>query len=252
MYKHFIDHNLQSQPNQLIFSCWFWRGMTSIYTCTHTKAASRTLTEQSMGIRQYSQVLSGQSVRTRTYSRAQMASRPGKDQNRKLADAQAVRELASELRSMSRAQELSNKQQRAEWEAILSELQEIQKNKVYNNWKWWPDSNVTYIFSNSSMCVNLNTWLQSCCNYCSFLCSCGVNRLIHWIPLWVLSPYIGVDLAERFYVFSSLCVCVCVCLCVCVCVCVCVCACVFVCVCVQMRYDTVDLFSESTLMTYSN
>ena len=76
------------------------------------------------------QLLSGQSVRTRTYSQAWMASRPHEERNQKFADAQAVRELASELRSMSRAQELSNKQQRAEWEAILSELQEIQKTKI--------------------------------------------------------------------------------------------------------------------------
>ena len=74
------------------------------------------------------QVLTGQSVRTKPYSRVQMASRPRGDQNRKLADDQAVRELASELRSMSQQQELSNKQQRDQWEAILSELQEIQKN----------------------------------------------------------------------------------------------------------------------------
>ena len=39
----------------------------------------------------------------------------------------AVKELASELRSMSRVQELSNELQRAGWEAILRELQEIQK-----------------------------------------------------------------------------------------------------------------------------
>ena len=60
------------------------------------------------------------------------SSRPRGDQNRKLADDQTVRELASELRSMSQQQELSNKQQRDQWEAILSELQEIQKNKKYN------------------------------------------------------------------------------------------------------------------------
>ena len=74
------------------------------------------------------QLLADQSVKTRPYSQAQMASRPREDQNQKSADNQAVRELASELRSMSRAQELSNEQQRAEWEAILRELLEIQKN----------------------------------------------------------------------------------------------------------------------------
>ena len=58
-----------------------------------------------------------------------MASRPRGDQNRKLADDQAVRVLASELRSMSQQQELSNKQQRDQWEAILSDFQEIQKAK---------------------------------------------------------------------------------------------------------------------------
>ena len=83
-----------------------------------------------MGTRQYSQGLSGQSVRTRTYSRAQVASRPPGDQNRKLADKQeTITELASELRSLSQTQERSNEQQRTEWEAILKELQEIQKNK---------------------------------------------------------------------------------------------------------------------------
>ena len=81
-----------------------------------------------MGTRQYSQVLSGQSVGSRPYSQAQMASRPPEDLNQKLADAQAVRELASDLRSMSRAQERSNERQRAEWEVILNELEEIQKN----------------------------------------------------------------------------------------------------------------------------
>ena len=72
------------------------------------------------------QLLTAQRVGARLYSQAQIASRP---RNQKLANAQAVRKLASELRSIARAQELSNEQQRAEWKTILSELQEIQKNK---------------------------------------------------------------------------------------------------------------------------